>query len=164
MQDLTSSLKKALEGANRIAVLGVGSELRADDWVGMAAAQEIEKSTALSNIQLKVFFGETAPENLTGEIKKFEPSHLIIVDCGDIGEEPGEAVLIDPDQEIFGASFSTHKLPIKVLVEYLNRSFPVRVSIIVIQPKTIEFGKPMTTELMLSAKEVSTALMNALKG
>jgi hydrogenase 3 maturation protease len=165
VQDLTSPLKQALEGAKIIAVLGVGSELRGDDWAGMAAALEIEKGVAnLKGPELKVFFGETAPENLTGEIKKFNPTHLLILDCGDFGGAPGDIKLILPEQESFNAAFTTHKLPMKVLVDYLRRSIDLKALVVLIQPRTIEFGKPVSKEVQSAADRISKAFFDALKG
>ncbi len=161
MRDLTNPLKQALEGAERIAVLGVGSELRGDDWAGMAAARAIEEGgSARDGLKVKVFLGETAPENLTGEIKKFTPTHLLILDCGDFGGKPGDVRLIDPEQESFNSLFTTHKLPIKVLVDYLRTSLPLKASVLLIQPKTIKFGAEMSAEAMDAAREVSAAVLS----
>jgi len=33
------------------------------------------------------FYRRTAPENLTGEIKKFQPTHLIIIDAAELNKE-----------------------------------------------------------------------------
>ena len=70
MSGLKTSLKNRLEGAAKIAVLGIGSLLRADDAAGMLVAEEVEKRCGKTKgkPEVKVFFGETAPENLTGEI------------------------------------------------------------------------------------------------
>ena len=164
MQDLKNNLKSSLKGAKKIAVLGVGSELRADDIAGILAAQELEKSSDKigSSIGLKVFLGYTAPENLSGEIKKYEPTHVIIIDTADIGKQPGEAAFFTTEN-VGGFSFSTHKLPIKVLAQYLVQSVGCKVFIIGIQPKTLDFGKPVTKEVKESAINVSRAIGEALK-
>ena len=165
MQNLTNKLKSNLDGAKRIAVLGVGSELRADDNAGMLIAQELERSEAQINkaVDLKVFLGHTAPENLSGEIKKFEPTHVIIIDTADIGKKPGEIALFTPEN-IGGISFSTHKLPIKVLASYLTQSFDCKVIIIGIQPKTLDFGKNVSREVIASIKEISKEIKDVMIG
>ena len=164
MQDLKNKLKSSLKGAKKIAILGVGSELRADDIAGILSAQEIEKASKQisGSIDIKVFLGYTAPENLSGEIRKYEPSHIIIIDTADIGKRPGEVALFT-SEDVGGMSFSTHKLPIKVLASYLTQSFDCKVLIIGIQPKTLEFGKTISKEVEMSAKNVSEAIREAIK-
>jgi len=158
VQDLKNKLKSSLKGAKKVAILGVGSELRADDIAGILAAQELEKASP----KIKVFLGYTAPENLSGEIRKYEPSHIIIIDTADIGKKPGEAALFT-SKDVGGMSFSTHKLPIKVLASYLTQSFDCKVLIIGIQPKTLEFGKTISKEVEVSAINISEAIREAIK-
>lgn len=164
MLDLKNKLKSSLRGAKKIAILGVGSELRADDIAGILAAQQIEKSSKqiCGSIDIKVFLGYTAPENLSGEIKKYGPTHVIIIDTADIGKQPGEVALFTPD-DAGGISFSTHKLPIKVLASYLTQSFDCKVIIIGIQPKTLDFGKDVSAEVDRAVNNVSSAVREAIK-
>ncbi|MFA6431964.1 MAG: hydrogenase maturation protease, partial [Candidatus Margulisiibacteriota bacterium] len=108
-------LKNKLKDANRVLVLGVGSDLRGDDAAGVIIAEEIEKKK-IPNIT--TLLGGTAPENLTGEIKRLKPSHLIIIDAADLNEAPGTIKLIRMDQ-IGGLSFSTHALPMKMMVDFI---------------------------------------------
>jgi len=163
MRDLKKNLKSSLEGAKKVAVLGVGSELRADDIAGILAAQELERSSKQINktIDFKVFLGHTAPENLSGEIRKFNPTHVVIIDTADIGKKPGEVALFTPEN-IGGISFSTHKLPIKVLAQYLAQSIDCKAIIIGIQPKGLDFGKDVSREAKTAAKNVSKAIKNVI--
>jgi hydrogenase 3 maturation protease len=123
VQNLRNKLKSNLIGAKRIAALGVGSELRADDVAGILVSQKLDKDAKRISraIELKVFLGYTAPENLSGEIKKFKPTHVMIIDTADIGKKPGEVALFTPEDS-GGISFSTHKLPIKVLAQCLSNA------------------------------------------
>ena len=85
--DLKIALTNSLKGVNKLAILGVGSELRGDDIAGMVAAEIIQKA---NHKNITVFLGATAPENLTGEIKKFNPSHLLIIDAADTSSKPAK--------------------------------------------------------------------------
>jgi len=165
MQNLTNKLKSNLDGAKRIAVLGVGSELRADDNAGMLIAQELERSDAQINkaVDLKIFLGHTAPENLSGEIKKYAPSHVLMIDTADIGKKPGEVAVFTPEDS-GGISFSTHKLPIKVLAQYLTQSIDCKIVIIGIQPKTLDFGKDVSREVSASIKAISKEIKDIMIG
>jgi hydrogenase 3 maturation protease len=156
-------LKQKLNNARRVAILGVGSELRGDDVVGLLAAQQIEKNTKGKSVtpQLQVFMGETAPENLTGEIKQFQPTHLIIIDAAQLNKEPGHIEVMEPET-IGGTSFCTHSLPLKVIIGYLLESFKFQAIIIGIQPKTLTFGAKPTKEVVAAAKHIADAITELL--
>lgn len=161
---LKKSLSQRLKGAKRIAVLGIGSELRQDDIAGMLVAQDLQKfsKNRRSSPILKSFLGATAPENLTGEIRQYKPDHIILVDSVDIKEEPGTILVLLPEEAEGGVSFSTHKLPAEVLVDYFTKSLKAQVMIIGIQPKGLEFGKAPSKAVISAAKEVSRAIQHSL--
>lgn len=158
MPNLKVLLKKNLKGAKKIAVLGVGSALRSDDAAGLLVAEELKK---VKIPKLKVFFGSTAPENLTGEIIKYKPSHIIIVDSVDMEQEPGSILLIDP-QVVEGVSFSTHMLPVKMIVDYFLESLKCEIVIIGIQPKTLEFGETVSGEVKKSTIQIADVISQIL--
>jgi hydrogenase 3 maturation protease len=159
MPNLKTLLKKKLNGAKKIAVLGVGSALRNDDTAGLLVAEELKK---IKNPRFKVFFGSTAPENLTGEIIKYKPTHIVIVDSVDTDQKPGSILLINP-QEVDGVSFSTHMLPVKMIVDYFLESLKCEIIIIGIQPKSLEFGETVSDEVKKSTKQIAYAMRQILQ-
>ncbi len=163
MQTLETILKPKLENARRVVVLGIGSELRGDDVAGVLAAQHIEKIITRKNTPpaVLVLIGDTAPENLTGEIKKCQPTHLIIIDSAEFGAKPGTIKLLNLD-EIGGTSFCTHSLPLKVLTNYLLQSFKFEPITIGIQPKTLAFGAKPSKEIVEAAKRISATIAKLL--
>jgi len=163
VQNLETILKQKLENANRIAVLGIGSDLRGDDVVGILAAQQIEKSIKNKTTppQVQVFIGETAPENLTGEIKRFNPTLMIIIDSADLDTEPGQIRVLNVE-EIGGTSFCTHSLPIKVMVDYLLQSLKFEVITIGVQPKTLAVGAKPSKQIIQVAKRLSETIVKLL--
>jgi len=159
MANLKTILKQKLKDAKRIAVLGIGSELRADDAAGLLVAEELKK---IKNLKLKVFLGSTAPENFTGEIIKFKPTHILIVDSVDTDQKPGFILLINPE-EVGGVSFSTHMLPVKMMVDYLLASLECEIIIIGIQPKVLLFGETISKEVKKSTKQISGVIKQILQ-
>ena len=145
-------------------MLGIGSELRGDDIAGLLAAQQIEKTITEQTTlpEVRVFIGETAPENLTGEIKKFQPTHLIIIDAAELNKEPGHIEIMEPGT-IGGTSFCTHSLPLKIIIGYLLESFKFQAIIIGIQPKTLTFGAQPTKEVVAAAKRIAKTITKLLK-
>ena len=163
--DLGKNLRTNLFSADKIAVLGIGSSLRADDSAGMLVAKAISEKTKRSKKLskcVKIFLGDTAPENLTGEIKRYEPSHLVLIDSCDLGKKPGSISIINPDL-VAGVSFSTHQLPLKILIDYIQHSISCKVLIIGIQPKTLQYEKPLSKEVLKAVKELSTALFESIR-
>jgi len=145
-------INKFLNHATRIAFLGIGSDLRGDDVAGMvftAKLEEIIKKLPKTNMELAFFFGGTAPENVTGEIKRFNPTHLIIIDAAELGKPAGTIEIVDINN-ITGVSFSTHMMPPSVLVQYLLQYITCDVLIVGIQPKTLEFGAGISIEVQNS--------------
>jgi hydrogenase 3 maturation protease len=172
LQTLKTNLPQRLEGAARIGILGIGSELRADDVAGILVAQRLQELLGVPRLRglnpaeggtpnVAVFLGGTAPENLTGEIKRFHPTHLVIIDAADLDSEPGAITLMDPDS-IGGTTFCTHSLPLKVMIDYLLNSFPCHVTIIGIQPKTLEVGAPVSKEVLDAVKSLAVMLLDAM--
>ncbi len=162
---IKKALRNRLAGAKKIAVLGIGSELRSDDVAGMLAAEKLYKDTAKrSRPKIKVFFGSTAPENLTGEIKKYKPDHLIMIDTVEIKEKPGTMLVLSPKEMGGGVTFSTHKMPARILAEYFAHFFKCDVTIVGIQPASLEFGKPVSKEVKDAAGEVAGAIKEIVYG
>ena len=164
MENLAKELKARFEGAKRVAVLGIGSELRGDDAAGMLVAESIAKSKKKMprGTALRAFAGSTAPENLTGEIRKFRPEHLVMVDTAEMKRKPGTVILLSPEAVGAGVSFSTHKLPAEILIDYFIKSLKCKVTMIGIQPKSIKFGQDVSGEIKKCAKEVSGAIMRGI--
>jgi len=140
MPSIKTILKDKLKGARRIAVLGIGSDLRADDAAGLIIAKGLKAYIRGKQKKslLKVFLGETAPENLTGQIKKFKPTHLIVIDAVDFHLKTGSLRVVDICTEA-GVSFSTHRVPIGILRDYMYKSIRCETILIGMQPGSTEF-------------------------
>ena len=161
MTNLKTLLASRLNGSKKIAILAIGSNLRGDDVAGTLVADFIIKKNR--SRKLKVFKGETAPENLTGEIRKFGPSHIIMVDTADMKECPGTILLIKPEEISKDITFSTHKMPAEVLIEYFIKTMGCAITFIGIQPLTVKFGAKPSKYVTSSAKKVASAILSAIK-
>ena len=158
---MKTALKKLFDKAEKVALLGVGSDLRGDDAAGLLVAKLLSQSLKKHG-SFKVFFGDTAPENLTGEIKRFCPTHLVIVDSADMHEAAGVVKLINPDQ-VGGLSFCTHSLPVKIMADYLVQSLGCQIAIIGIQPKALDFGSSVSKEIKKAVNDIAGVLTDVLK-
>ncbi|MGE5581290.1 MAG: hydrogenase maturation peptidase HycI [Bacillota bacterium] len=144
-------LTERLASAVKIAFLGVGSPLRSDDSVGLYIVTRLQELlTPDCRKELSFYLGESAPENFSGEIRRRKPSHVVIFDAADLGEEPGTFAIIERER-IGGVSFSTHTLPLKILADYLVQTIDCQVIVLGIQPKLREFAYPMSGEVKEAA-------------
>jgi hydrogenase 3 maturation protease len=150
---LEDYLELLLEDGKRLVVLGAGSVLKADDAAGVMVAERLIDHLGGENFpRLKIINGSTAPENFTGVIKKFEPEHVLIIDAADFKGNPGDIAVIDP-AVVGGVSFSTHMLPLKIMLEYLRQEVGCGVAIVGIQPADLTFGGEVTAEVKKAVDE-----------
>lgn len=154
-------ISKFLKQSNKLLILAIGSELRSDDSVAMYIADELMKQN-LDKEKFCIIKGATAPENFTGEIKKYKPTDMLIIDAADTGKKPGEIDIIDVSS-VVGASFSTHMMPINVFLDYLFQDFDCRTLIVGIQPRTLEFGTDISTDIKKTADELVLLIKEEIK-
>ena len=157
MNTVQALIAEALNGARAAAILGCGSELMGDDAAGTLIAGRLSYFSEC----VRVFCGGTAPENFTGEIKKFLPDTLLIIDAAELSLPPGEVSLI-PLDKIGGVSFSTHMLPLTIMLDYLHREIGCRTYLLGIQGACYEFGAEMSSEVKASVEMIISALSSLL--
>jgi hydrogenase 3 maturation protease len=157
-QSLKTLLKNRLKGARKIVVLGVGSDLRADDVAGLLVAEHLQHSLrGKKSGRLRVVFGDTAPENMTGPIRRHQPSHVVIVDSAEMEKKAGTITLID-SEKIEGVTFSTHQLPLSIMARYLGQELACEVLVIGIQPNSITFGGSVSSPVKKAAGQLAQIL------
>ncbi len=154
---MSEALEARLAGASRLVVLGVGSELRSDDVAGLLVARRLAEALPDSPNLLSIE-GATAPENFTGQIIRFAASHLVVVDCADLGLPPGSVKVFAPE-EIGGVSSNTHTLPLKIIVDYINKFSPCETLVVGIAPKSLAFDGEPAPEVLAAAAELADRLI-----
>lgn len=163
-KSLLKDLTNRLSGAKKIAVLAIGSELRTDDAAGILVAGELSKKLNKTHRSLKIFIGGTAPENLTGVIKRYKPSDILIIDSLEMKKRPGDAILLGYDGLGGGVTFSTHTMPAKILADYFASSFKCRITMIGIQPASVKFGMTPSKLVASSCRSIAEYILKATEG
>ncbi len=142
-------------------MLAVGSELRGDDAVALEVAAALT-GFSRPHGRFALFLGGTTPENLTGPMRRFAPSHLLVLDAADLGAPPGSIELLEAER-LTRMTFCTHALPLQTIIDYVLTSSPgCEVTLIGIQPKQLELGHPLTPELREAAENLVALLTLAL--
>jgi len=156
---LVLDLSLALRGARRVAIVGIGSDLRADDAAGVEVVRRLRRNLTSPNVLL--IDAGVAPENFTAKIKKFGPSHVLMIDATDLGLKPGAASLVDLSS-ITGPSIFSHRLPLSIFADYLRAHVETKIILIGIQPANARIGSEMNDHIKKAVDEVSSAILKTL--
>ena len=106
--------------------------------------------------------GCAAPENLTGEIARFQPSHVLLVDAAHLGKPPGSVEVLDA-ANIAGVSFSTHMLPAPIFMAYLEKTAKCRTLIVGIEPAQTDVMGPISPSVADAIAAVVQTIREAMK-
>ena len=127
--------------SGKIAFIGIGSELRGDDAAGVVIINRLAEMAKNADCPRFLFInGGSAPENVLGEIRMFQPEIIVFIDAAILGEAPGTIHIIDTRLEkISGVSFCTHSLPLSIVANYIQQTVPCEIFIIGIEPVDMNF-------------------------
>ena len=154
------SLQKS-NAAPKVAVLGIGHELRGDDAVGLWVASRLQLLAAGCERLLAVETGP-APENFTGMLRNFKPDLVVLVDAAFMEAEAGTVSWLSW-QDTSGFSASTHTLPLHLMATYVTSELCCEVALIGIQPAQLDIGVALTLEVRQAAEEISQVFIDAMK-
>jgi len=128
--------------------------MRSDDAAGILIARALSRGDCATQAdRLLIVEGGHAPENRTGELRKFAPDLVIIVDAADMAGKPGTIQWI-PEEAIDGMSASTHTLPLSMLARYLVLELHCTVKLLGIQPGSNDVGKKVSPQVLQAVDEI----------
>jgi len=145
-------LKTRLEGFTKVAVIGIGSEIREDDGVGVHIIKKLKLE--IKNEKIELLEGGTTPENLSGVLRKLKPSHILFIDAAPMGKSPGTVSLIDT-KDIGGITFSTHSFSLGKIADYFQKETGAKIVFLGIEPKALGFGEALSPELRAAADRIA---------
>jgi hydrogenase 3 maturation protease len=132
---VTETLAELLSCRNRkILFIGIGNQLRQDDGIGVYISQRIIESNTV-----KVITVEVSIENYIGKINSIDYDTLVLIDCADIGRQPGTYELLPP-LGIRDMTFNTHNISLKRISEFFRNE----VLVLAIQPEKVDFGENLS--------------------
>ena len=118
-------------------VLTAGSVLRADDAAGPVLSKKMEDDII--------------------EVKRERPPRLVLVDAADMALSVGAIRLLDKRDVARKSMFTTHSLPLSILIEEIEQSCE-DIVFIGIQPGDTEFYNPMSPEVFDAVDAVYDAV------
>ena len=162
-QDISNQLEEFISGAKRIAILGIGNDLRTDDGLGpfiIAGLQTKHPDVYIENVG-------SVPEAFAKPLAEFGAERVIMIDAADMRKPVGHIELVTKDR-IGGIAISTHSMPLSLLMAYLEQQTGGQTILLGIQPRSIQFGEGLTPEIhQVSQKLIITLdsiLMTHLRG
>ncbi|MCB8946045.1 MAG: hydrogenase 3 maturation endopeptidase HyCI [Ardenticatenaceae bacterium] len=166
-----SSLQQTLnrlseERPLRLAVLGIGHELRGDDAVGLAVVAGLRpylqaRAEPFMRDNFLLIEAAHAPENHTGTIRKFRPTLVLLVDAAQMNEPPGTVSWLQP-QQMTGLSASTHTMPPTLLMRFLQAELGCAVAFLGIQPADTTLGAGLSAVVQTAVVTIIQTIKDTL--
>jgi len=148
-----------------VVVMGIGNPERSDDGAGLLVAGLLADAAPRDALpdgrRVTVLLAEEVPESWLGPASAARPDTVLMVDAADLGAAPGSAALLEPEDLREGAAF-THRTPLALLSTFLRRETGADVLLLAIQPRSMEWGGPMSREVEESARHLGDILASAL--
>jgi hydrogenase 3 maturation protease len=158
VSDLEKELLDFLSGADKVAILGVGNDLRTDDGLGLYIVSNLKidhPNVLIENVG-------SVPEAFARPIAEFGATRVIMVDAADMMKPPGHIELVTKNR-IGGIAISTHRMPLSFLMAYLEQQTGGESLLLGVQPKSIQFGEGLTPEIEVTARKIISSLEHVLE-
>jgi len=147
----------ATEVQGNVVVMGIGNPCRGDDAAGSLVAQQIGDAP-----RVRVIDAQDVPENYLRQVVGEEPDTVVLIDSVDLHSASGSVALLDKDQ-VAGYWPSTHRVPLSLVMDYLERETHARLCLIAIQPRQTDFLQPMSAEVSSTVEGIAEVLKGVLE-
>jgi len=130
-------------------IMGIGSDLKSDDRVGIYIAEEISKIG-----EYEVIIAGPTPEHWVGFIVNRGYKKLLIIDAVICGDSPGEIQFFDINEisERFGL---THSSSLHLFSDFLVKEGKVKsIKILAIEPESVDIGTELSIEVKKASEKV----------
>ncbi len=156
---IEKELKSWFADAKKVVVAGIGNPIRTDDYVGLKIVENLKGKLPPSVLLLEA---ETVPESYLSDIEEFHPTHVLLIDAAFLGLKPGDASLVDAEKIADTSAVTTHLLPLRVFCEYVKQATGAKIALLLIEPKSMEFGEGLTAPVQAAAERLTKVLLRLL--
>jgi len=153
------SLRELLHTATQgnVVVMGIGNPCRGDDAAGSLVARQVSEGPGVHVID-----AQDTPENYLCQIAQHQPDSVVLIDSVNLDSAPGSVALLESCQTA-GYYPSTHRVPMRLLVSYLETMSHARIFLLAIQPRQTGFLQAMSAEVASSVEAVTGVLNDVLR-
>ena len=103
-----------MESTDRLLFIGVGNVLKSDDGVGVIICNQIIERSNIKSLTVEVSI-----ENYIGKINSMNPGTIVLLDCMELGSNPGAYRLVALDQ-VEDITFNTHNISLGRLGDFFH--------------------------------------------
>jgi hydrogenase 3 maturation protease len=160
VNDVAQELKDWFSDGGHVVVAGIGNPIRGDDSAGLKIAESLQGKVSSSVCVLEC---ETVPESYLLDIENFHPTHVLLVDVAILGAPPGETRLAVASAFEGFSAFSSHVLPLRLFCEYVLKVTDAKVALLLIEPKSMEFGASLSPEVQMAVDKLTGILLGLLR-
>jgi len=139
----------------KVLILGVGNRLRGDDGAGPDLIKQLK-----GRVDAVLLNCEEEPERFLDQIAAIKPKSILVVDAVDLRAHPGSVALLEEDQ-VEKRSLFSHHASLKLFIECVKGETGAKVLVLGIQPKSIEIGQAMSSEVKESLGHLRDILIRA---
>ena len=139
--------------SGRVLVVGIGNEMSGDDAAGLMLVNKLNASHEILTLDVG-----TVPESFIGKMIGAEAEMILLVDAVDFGAAPGSVGLFGIGQ-ITNFWCTTHRVPLRLFMEYLRQETSSEMLLLGIQPKSMGFNAAPSAEVEASVSALAE-LMN----
>ena len=157
-QSFENELKEFIVDTEKIAILGIGNDLRTDDGLG----PYIVTSIKFDHPDVMIENVGSVPEGFARPLAEFGAKRIIMIDAADMQKAPGHIELVTKDR-IGGINISTHSMPLSFLMMYLEQETGGESILLGVQPKSLQFGEGLTQEIQRVSDNIISSIERLLK-
>lgn len=160
----TEHASTALQGAlsarlgGRVVFVGVGNPLFGDDAAGCLVARALVGTPGLDVIE-----ADDVPENYVIQITDGTPDVVVLADAVDLGASPGSVAILEKEA-MARYEPSTHRVPLGLIAEILQRSSGADVFVLAIQPGRVQMGAVMSVEVARTVASLTELIRRVVAG
>lgn len=158
-QSFENELKEFIVDTEKIAILGIGNDLRTDDGLG----PYIVTSIKFDHPDVMIENVGSVPEGFARPLAEFGAKRIIMIDAADMQKAPGHIELVTKDR-IGGINISTHSMPLSFLMMYLEQETGGESILLGVQPKSLQFGEGLTQEIQRVSDNIISSIERLLEG
>jgi len=158
-RDIAKELYDWFTDAKKIVIVGIGNPIRSDDNVGLKIVASLQGKV---NSDVCLLECEMVPEDYLLDIEEFNPSHVLLVDAAKLGLKAGETRLVELTEVPGFSVVSSHVLPLRLFCEYIQKTTNAKIRLLLIEPKTTEFGEGLSPEVQETAERLIKLLISFL--
>lgn len=139
-----------------VTVVGVGNPILGDDSAGCLVARALRGTRGLS-----VVLADDIPESYVCTITESEPDCVVLVDAVDMNAPPGSVALLE-QVELSLYQASTHRVPLRLIADFIRRDHRADVFVLAIQPRQLWLGAGASPEVASAVELLADLIRRAV--